>query len=279
MFRFILSVLIVFMALLISDAVDANNKPALQLAMRYQTDTDVTQYLISEKLDGVRGYWDGNQMLSRSGRVMILPDWFTADFPKTALDGELWIKQGEFDAVSALARSSHSHHAEWKLVKYMIFDLPEHGGMFVERVKAMQQIALESRYIEAIEQQELVSTAQLMAQLDYVIENNGEGLMLHLKSGYYQIGRSQNIVKLKPKYDAEARVIGFNEGKGKFEGLMGSLKVEMPNGKQFNLGSGFSNELRRNPPPLGAIITYQYLGLTKNGIPRFAHFLRVRESQ
>ncbi|MEZ9237744.1 DNA ligase [Shewanella sp. 10N.286.52.A9] len=279
MFRFILSVLIVFMALLISDAVDANNKPALQLAMRYQTDTDVTQYLISEKLDGVRGYWDGNQMLSRSGRVMILPDWFTADFPKTALDGELWIKQGEFDAVSALARSSHSHHAEWKLVKYMIFDLPEHGGMFVERVNAMQQIALESRYIEAIEQQELVSTAQLMAQLDHVIANNGEGLMLHLKSGYYQIGRSQNIVKLKPKYDAEARVIGFNEGKGKFEGLMGSLKVEMPNGKQFNLGSGFSNELRRNPPPLGAIITYQYLGLTKNGIPRFAHFLRVRESQ
>ncbi len=279
MFRFILSVLIVFMALLISDAVDANNKPALQLAMRYQTDTDVTQYLISEKLDGVRGYWDGNQMLSRSGRVMILPDWFTADFPKTALDGELWIKQGEFDAVSALARSSHSHHAEWKLVKYMIFDLPEHGGMFVERVKEMQQIALESRYIEAIEQQELVSTAQLMAQLDHVIANNGEGLMLHLKSGYYQIGRSQNIVKLKPKYDAEARVIGFNEGKGKFEGLMGSLKVEMPNGKQFNLGSGFSNELRRNPPPLGAIITYQYLGLTKNGIPRFAHFLRVRESQ
>ena len=67
------------------------------------------------------------------------------------------------------------------------------------------------------------------------------------------------------------------KGKGKYTHVLGAMIVEMPSGKQFKIGSGFSDAERQNPPEVGETITYQYRGKTKNGIPRFATFLRVRK--
>ena len=43
--------------------------PDLMLAKIYADNIDVTQYWVSEKLDGVRAHWDGKQLISRGGKV------------------------------------------------------------------------------------------------------------------------------------------------------------------------------------------------------------------
>ena len=255
--------------------------PPIQLATKYQQDIDVTEYLVSEKLDGVRGYWDGSNMLTRSGRKVALPPSFTLGFPHTAIDGELWLGHNRFEDISALVRRKQVPDKEWQEVKFMMFDLPRHSGPFIERYLAMKMLAEQtaSIHLQVIKQEPVASTEALFTLFDSIVNAGGEGLMLHYQQAHYAVGRSEYIVKLKPKYDAEAVVIGHTEGKGKYRGKLGALIVKTPAGIVFNIGSGLSDKQRENPPLVGSTITYQYLGLTQKGTPRFATFLRQRPPQ
>jgi len=100
--------------------------------------------------------------------------------------------------------------------------------------------------------------------------------MLHRGSSLYAGKRSGDLLKVKAYQDAEARVIKHIEGKGKYQNMLGALLLEMPDGKRFKIGTGFTDQQRRHPPAIGTIITYQYRGLSRKGVPRFASFLRVR---
>ncbi|MCL1058082.1 DNA ligase [Shewanella gelidimarina] len=255
-------------------------KPPIQLAKEYkqQRITKLSDYLISEKLDGVRGYWNGSDMLSRSGRVINVPNWFVEGFPNYPIDGELWIDRNHFEQVSAIVRKNNASKAEWLQVSFMVFDLPAESTPFIERYeKALADLSQISPYINVIEQFSIGDQAELDARLNVIVEANGEGLMLHRKTAHYQIGRSNDIVKLKPVYDAEAVVLAHQQGKGKYTGMMGALLVESMQGKRFSIGSGFTDEERRNPPKVGSVITFKYYGKTQKGTPRFASFLRVRD--
>ncbi|MFT5789518.1 MAG: DNA ligase-1 [Shewanella sp.] len=254
-------------------------KPPIQLAKEYQPQRVVklSDYLISEKLDGVRGYWDGSNMLSRSGRVINIPAWFVKGYPSYPVDGELWIARNHFEQVSAIVRKTQASKAEWQQVRFMVFDLPAETTSFMDRYqKALTDLSNISSYIHVIEQFTVGDKAQLDERLQSIVAANGEGLMLHRKTAHYQIGRSNDIVKLKPFYDAEAVVLAHQQGKGKYTGMMGALLVESMQGKQFSIGTGFTDEDRRNPPKIGSVITFKYYGETQKGTPRFASFLRVR---
>jgi DNA ligase-1 len=61
--------------------------------------------------------------------------------------------------------------------------------------------------------------------------------------------------------------------------MTGALLVQMTSGQRFVLGSGLSDALRRDPPPVGAWVTYRYRERTPSGLPRFASFVRVREAE
>jgi DNA ligase-1 len=82
---------------------------------------------------------------------------------------------------------------------------------------------------------------------------------------------------MKPWHDAEAIVIAHQPGKGKYSGMLGALRVRTSAGVEFMLGTGLSDSDRRNPPPIGSVVTFRYRELTNRGQPRFASFLRVRE--
>ncbi|MDR8524175.1 DNA ligase [Shewanella fidelis] len=255
-------------------------KPSIQLASTLSEPiSQLSDYLISEKLDGVRGYWDGKTLYSRSGRKIAAPAWFTAGFPDYALDGELWITRGAFEQVSAIVRKSSATDKEWQSIRFMVFDLPDEKVAFELRYqKAVNELSDISPYLQVLEQYSLRDQKQLDSHLQVVIAEGGEGLMLHKKSALYQVGRSQDIVKLKPFYDAEATVIAHKVGKGKYSGMLGALVVENKQGKIFKLGSGFTDAERLNPPRIGSLVTYKYYGVTQKGTPRFASFLRVREA-
>ncbi|WP_245756478.1 DNA ligase [Amphritea atlantica] len=259
------------------------DKPKLQLATIYQSGSDISAYWVSEKLDGVRGYWDGKQLLTRQGYPVSAPQWFIADLPQQPLDGELWIGRGQFDAVSALVRSSPGDNPalwsqQWRQVKYMLFDLPQSPGTFSDRLIQLRSIVndIDRDWIQLIDQRRLASDTELMAFLEQVVASGGEGLMLHHEDAIYKQGRSSNLLKLKLWQDAEARVIGYEPGKGKYAGMLGALLVETPTGVRFKLGSGFTDQQRKNPPEIGSLVTYKYTGINNNGVPRFASFMRIR---
>jgi len=248
------------------------------LAKVFDASVDVTQYWVSEKLDGVRARWDGQKFISRGGNVLNAPKWFIQDFPKTIMDGELWIARGKYQQTVSIVRKQQPH-TDWQKIKFMIFDLPNHPGAFSGRVNQMQSMVKKSSspFLQFIEQVQIASSEQLMQRLQSVVDLGGEGLMLHRKQGLYNSGRSHNILKLKPFTDAEALVIGYRAGKGQFTGKMGAIQVKSTEGKLFFIGSGFSHRERDNPPRLGSTISYRFQGFTDSGIPRFAVFLRVRD--
>jgi len=246
----------------------------VMLANVYRQHEDVTQFWVSEKLDGVRARWDGRQLISRGGNVFVAPDWFVRDFPDKPLDGELWMGRGRYEDVVSVVRKQNPDDG-WKAIKFMVFDLPAQGGPFTERVEAMRQL-VKTPYLEVIEQFRVDSNKALMQKLDNIAGQGGEGLMLHRQTAFYHSGRSDDLLKVKPFEDAEATVIGYKPGKGKNTGLMGAIKVRIDNGKEFYIGSGFTQQQRQNPPLIGSLITYRYQGFTQAGIPRFAVFMRPR---
>ena len=253
--------------------------PSLLLANAYREDIDLVQYWVSEKLDGVRAYWDGETLTSRKGNRFNAPPWFTEGFPRVPLDGELWMGRGTFEQLSGAVRRQTPDDAQWRTIRFMVFDLPSSPVTFDERLKRLREMfeALDSPHIALIEQFRVADHDALMETLSEVVAGGGEGLMLHKGSSLYAAGRSNDLLKLKSYEDAEAVVVGHLPGRGKFTGMLGALRVEMPDGRRFRLGSGFSVDERREPPPLGATVTYKYFGKTRNGLPRFASFLRTRE--
>ena len=254
--------------------------PAPMLATRlHSTIGDLAGYLVSEKLDGVRARWDGRRLLTRNGDPIDAPTWFTADWPAQPMDGELWIGRGEFQRVSDLVRALQRNDSAWRQVRFMAFDLPADGGGFGRRSARLRSLVLaaDAATLAVIAQRPVRDRATLDARLKSVVAAGGEGLMLHRIDAHYHAGRSDDLLKFKPFDDAEARVIGYRPGKGKYAGLVGALLVQDAHGRRFALGSGLRDADRARPPRIGSQVTFRYNGLTAKGTPRFARYLRMRE--
>lgn len=172
--------------------------PAMLLVGVYAPGVDVRQYWVSEKFDGVRAQWDGRSLRFRGSGTVPAPAWFTAHFPATPLDGELWIGRNRFDALSGIVRKTEPVDAEWRQVRYLVFELPGAAGDFSARVAQIQAaVALAGvPWLQVVEQSRMADRDALM---------------------------------------------------------------------------------RRQPPPVGTRVTYRYLQLTRNGVPRFPRYLRIRE--
>ncbi|MFM2399702.1 MAG: hypothetical protein RL341_1859 [Pseudomonadota bacterium] len=274
--RLIAAVLIVFnVAYAPAQAKDA---PPLLLANVLDASVDPARYLVSEKFDGVRAVWDGTTLRFRSGNTVNAPAWFVAKLPKVKLDGELWLARGKFDELSGIVRKIEPVDSEWQRVSYLIFELPDALGTFAARAAKIKEIVQQTNWpqLKAVEQFRVADRKALKRKLDEVVKAGGEGLMLHLADAPYVTGRSDVLLKLKPQLDTEAVVIAHVPGKGKYAGMLGALEVKTPEGKIFRIGTGFTDEERKAPPPIGSVVTYAYRDLTKTGLPRFASFVRVR---
>ena len=256
-------------------------KPELLLAKVYKPQSDISRYLMSEKFDGVRAYWNGEHFISRQGNIFHSPTWFSENFPKQPLDGELWLARNQFEKLLSAVSKDEPVDEEWRELSYRVFELPEAEGVFAKRYKALSRLLddIDNPYIKLVEQYSVDSHEALMRRLDEVVNAGAEGLMLHDELAEYETGRSTALLKVKRYEDAEARVIQHLPGKGKYLGMMGALLVETPEGVRFKVGSGFSDAERANPPKIGSMVTYKYYGKTRKGKPKFASFMRVRPTQ
>ncbi|MCV2365596.1 DNA ligase [Paucibacter sp. DJ1R-11] len=241
---------------------------------------DLSRYLVSEKFDGVRAFWTGDRLLSRQGLVLPAPASVLERLPPLQpLDGELWMGRGRFEACSAALRRSQPREEEWQQIQCLLFELPGGAGPFSRRVAQLREIAaaVDTPMLRVVPQEQVGSLAELRQRLRAVLRAGGEGLMLHEADAPYISGRHEALLKLKAHDDEDAVVIAHLPGQGRLSGLLGALRVRNAAGQEFNLGSGFSEALRRAPPPLGSTVCYRYRGLTGSGLPRFATFLRVQD--
>lgn len=264
--------------LCLAEAVEQKTAPEILLAKTYENNINLKNYWVSEKLDGVRAYWNGESLRSRKGNVFMAPDWFTSVLPKQALDGELWLGRGKFAELSGRVRRREPNGADWNQIRYMVFDLPKSPLQFNERLLQLSVLVtkINAKHVQLIKQFKVKNNDELEQKLSELTSKGAEGLMLHDKNSYYKNGRHSDLLKLKKYQDAEAIVIKHIPGKGKYKNMMGAMLVETIDKKRFKIGTGFSDKQRVNPPNVGSVITYKYYGLTKNGIPRFASYMRVR---
>jgi len=257
----------------------APGAPALLLAQEASPGVDPQGFLVSEKFDGVRAVWDGQQLRFRSGLPVAAPAWFTRQLPATPLDGELWFGRGRFEALSGAVRRSSPDDAEWHALRYLVFEQPNGAGTFAERAARLEAVTREAGFaqLQAVKQERLQDGAALQARLSEVLRAGGEGLVLHRADAPYVTGRSGVLLKLKPQHDAEAVVVAHEPGRGRHEGRLGALRVRSEDGLVFRIGTGFSDAQRDTPPKIGSVVSYTHRGHTEGGVPRFASFLRVRE--
>lgn len=253
----------------------------VQLAMGWPQARSPQGFLVSEKFDGVRAVWDGRVLRFRSGRVIAAPVWFLSSLPRVALDGELWIGRATFDRLSGVVRQSEPNDAAWREVKYLVFDAPGLAAPFAERGGFVASTLAQANqpWLLPVAQREVQDARALEILLRHTVHQGGEGLMLHRADAVWRPGRSDALYKLKPEPDEEALVVGHQPGKGRLAGMTGALLLQMPSGQRFALGSGLSDALRRNPPPVGSWVTYRYRDRTPSGLPRFASFVRVRQTE
>ena len=254
--------------------------PPLLLAEVLCGDVALEDYWVSEKLDGARALWDGQSLRFRSGRTVPAPAWFVAALPSEPLDGELWLGRGRFAELSGIVRRQQPRDDEWRQVRFMVFEQPGGAGSFTERVERLKAIVARAGvpWLQVVEQFRVADRAALQARLNAVVAAGGEGLMLHRADAPYLTGRSDALLKLKPRLDAEATVVAHLPGRGRLTGMMGALLVETAAGVRFQLGTGFTDAERRDPPPVGAQVTFVYRELTRDGVPRFASYWRRREA-
>lgn len=258
-------------------AVKKDTAPPILLAHKWEVDHDPTGWWMSEKLDGVRAYWDGEAFVSRLGNRFIAPDWFIADLPADTLDGELWVDRKKFSRAISIVRSGAAGD-DWREVRYVVFDAPNARGSFEDRAAHARKVLARAGAPHASWHEQVTCSGfdHLRDELARVEALGGEGLMLRQPGSTYVVGRSTTLLKVKTFHDAEARVVGHAPGTGKHKCRLGALVVELPGGTRFNVGTGMSDAERETPPRIGAVITFRYQELSDDGVPRFPSYVGER---
>ncbi|KPN71557.1 DNA ligase [Neisseria sp. 83E34] len=260
--------------LLLSVAVGAGAQDLL-LAKTFEGQ-NLSGWAMSEKLDGVRAYWNGKQLISRQGYAFTPPPNFTHNFPPYPLDGELFSARGRFEQISAAVRT---HSGNWQSIKFHVFDVPRAEGSLYQRLQVIEErLKVYPANIEVIAQIPVRNNQHALDFMNQIIAAGGEGVIVRDPALPYTGGRSNGFLKLKPEQDAECTVTAHHEGKGKYTGKLGAISCRNELG-EFRIGSGFKDNERSNPPPIGTLVTYKHRGYTQKGLPRFATFLRVRSDR
>jgi len=250
-------------------------KPNLLLLKVYK-DQNISDWVMSEKFDGIRAVWTGAKLITRSGKTIYAPKWFTKNYPPFSIDGELWTKRGDFENISSIVSHKIPQNKRWRTITHRIFEVPYAKGKLFQRLKKLK--AYENDIIKIIPQIKIKNKDHLKTFLKTIENKAGEGVVVRDPNALYINKRTSKALKVKSFKDSECKVIGYSAGKGKFKGMMGSIKCQLKNKIVFKLGSGFNYKQRKKPPNIGDIVTFKYKEYSKYGKPKFASFLRIRYS-
>ena len=268
-------------------------------------------WLMSEKLDGYRGRYNPKtrSFWSRQNKPYIAPKWFINAMPNTHIDGELFCGRDGFQKMGA-ARKKIPVDKEWMSIKFYVYDAPEMEGEFYDRYVALEGIVKEAEkhweeYKLTLGEEFKDVSCPLVLTKHYEVENiehmksfyqgildmGGEGIMLKNPWSEYEGKRSNHLLKYKPSLDAEAIIVDYKEGTGKYKGKLGAFVckplinkgnyqiIDTDENHEFAT-SGMNDSIRasyKQTHPIGTIITIGYTSFTDTGKFRFARYMRVRD--
>jgi len=181
--------------------------PPLLLANKWEEKIDPTGWWISEKLDGMRAFWDPAKgcLLSRLGNEVLCPKALLAGLPDVALDGELFLGRGRFQELMSVVKNTANLgrvDGPWKDVVYTVFDMPQHGGKFEQRMEALRSKLSEAlpagvhAFARCHPQQVCKNRAHLEEELKRVQNQGGEGLMLRRAGSQPSKSRGDHYISL-----------------------------------------------------------------------------------
>lgn len=214
-------------------------------------------WLMSEKLDGMRALWNGRELVTRNGNVIAAPAWFLAALPPMALDGELWAGRGKFQRMLSIVRGGTG----WEEITFRVFDAPEIDGGFETRHTAAADAITGCAVAAIVEHVVCAGRKHFLSYAGELIAKGAEGAMLRKSGSAYVPRRSSALLKFKPVETDEAKVIGYTPGKDSIRVAWNGVKLAL------------KTALR---PPLGASVSFQFMGVTDGGVPRHPTFIAVR---
>ncbi|MGB6328764.1 MAG: DNA ligase [Halarcobacter sp.] len=267
---------IILLFCLVTYSFSQNTQLNLQSSKKYSGNESIKGWLMSEKLDGIRAYWNGKELLTRRGKRIYTPLWFIKNFPNFELDGELWTKRADFENIQNIVMDKKPSK-DWREITYNIFEVPNEKGAFLQRLKKAKIWFKKNpnSQVKIIKQIKCKDAKELNLFLEKIISKKGEGVIIKDPKKDFHIGRSPHTLKVKKAFDMEGKVIGINISEK--TGVLKSLVLKLKDGVIFNLGTGFTKKERITPAKIGENVTFKYYGLTKNGIPKFASFLHIRK--
>lgn len=112
-------------------------------------------------------------------------------------------------------------------------------------------------------------TSKVLELLEEAIASNEEGVMINICDAPYEFGRTWNLMKVKKMNTLDLKVVDYEEGSGRLAGTLGAIHVRYKDGNIVKVGSGFSDELRRQiwfheVMIVGKIVEIQYFEETTN---------------
>ena len=200
-------------------------------------------------------------------------------------DGELYLHEyhDRFEEITSLIRPAYAKPGHEK-VEYHIYDIAQAAtGIpldFKDRNTAIQVANLQHPLV-AVETRIVANEDELMVAFEDFLAQGYEGAIARNLKGAYVNKRSHNLLKLKKFDDGEFKITGVKEGRGKLTGH-GIFECVTAKGAEFEAKmKGDTTKLKeyfQHPERyIGKMLTVQYFGLTKYGVPRFPVALRLRE--
>lgn len=262
---------------------------------------NVEGWVASEKLDGVRARWVNGQLLSRYGKPFAgvpaeVLDELKYELGSYEADGELWCGRGRFQKLVSLVKNSRTTIEDWRRegLQYQVFDVVtgsewSTGADWKGRLDPLgaRLILVEATFCVEHPHSRVQDHLHVMRMAQEVYALGGEGLILRNPNAPYTFGRSHDLLKVKCSEEAEFRVWAHVPGEGKHIGRLGALECYFVDGdflgedgkplKGFKVGTGFTDEQRESPPPVGSVVTVRYMGLTEAGLPREPRFVAIRD--
>ena len=267
------------------------------LAHMYNPDKAKWPAYIQPKLDGVRCIITKDGAYSRTGKEFKnveyikthLNNYFFDRFPDVVLDGELYNHdlKNDFEKIVSLVRKTKptkEHEREaMDLVQFHCYDFQSPKLTYEFRKGFLEKILPQSDCVH------LISTAYILNDRDAGLHHRAnlkggyEGSIYRSIDGYYKGTRSWDLMKFKDFEDAEATIVGYEEGKGKREGTLGKFKMQDDEGIQFGCppGKGYNYTdmawmLTEVHKYMGQRATFTFFGRTKANSYRHPLFKALR---
>ncbi len=240
----------------------------LQLLKKYENQP-VNGWLMSEKFDGVRCYWNGFQFMTREHNIIKVPAYFYEQMPSCWLDGELWAGRGKLNA--AVNSIRNKKYNNWNILKFMVFDLPMNKQLFLHRVEKLNNLEL-PKHCEVVQQTRINNKKHLMNFHKEVLNNGGEGVVIKSPTNIYYPGRTNQALKLKQEESIEIQVTKLKRDN---DFMINGVECDFQT-KLFNISAGLEKLSINNSLKIGDIITIKHQGFTSRGLPRHPVYLETR---